>query len=133
MNLSIHDNQIISYTVNSHKREIHFQTVYKDKEPYEYTDVIFSGVIIYHFECDNFNSIILDIDEVSLEEVYSQYESLFFKLKNYGWLSIDFETKEELIQKMKIENIKAFRINTSYGLDGWIWANCMIKKQRGNG
>lgn len=126
MEISVHDNQIIAYSVNSQKNEIHFQTIYGD----ELTDVIFSGVKIYHFECDNFNSIIFDIYETSLEETYSENELIFSKLKNYSWITDNYEDKKDLIRKMEKLDIKSFVIHSSYGLSGWIWAKDMIKKQR---
>src|SRR5690349_19706061 len=105
MDISIHDNKITSYSVNSQKREIQIHTVYNDKEPFEYTDLTFIGVVIYHFECDNFKTILFDIDEVNLEEIYSEYEALFSRLKNYSWINIDYKNKEELIEKMKVQSI----------------------------
>ena len=58
---SIHDNELLSYTVNCADSKITLRTAYREREPYEFTDVIFSGVVAYHFESDNFNTIIFDI------------------------------------------------------------------------
>ena len=43
--ISIHDNQLLSYTVNCEENLIILRTVYRDREPYEYTVVEFSGVV----------------------------------------------------------------------------------------
>ena len=126
MDISIHDNQLLSYSVLSLKREIHLHTLYSEKN--EYTDVIFSGVIAYHFECDNFRTIIFDIEEGDLEEIYNDNEPLFLRLKNYGWINIDYNSKEELLRKMLDNNIKAYNLHSSYGLSGWVWAENMLKQ-----
>ena len=129
-NISVHDTFLISYSVLCRKRKIHLHTAFLDKEPHEYTDVIFSGVVIYHFEGDNLDTIIFDIEEAELEDIYAEYEHLFSRLKNYAWVTFTYESKEDLFQKMREKNVKAFRINSSYGLAGWIWAENMSKKQR---
>jgi hypothetical protein len=121
MEISVHDNELLSYSVFSDKREIRFHTVFMDK----LIDVIFSEVVIYHFEGDNFKTIIFDIYEVELEEIYNDYEDLFLKLKNYNWINRNFETKDDLLEVMKLEKIKAYNFHSSFGLSGWIWAKNM--------
>lgn len=128
--ISVHDNRLVSYSVLCQKREIHLYTEFLDNEPHEYTDVIFSGVVLYHFEGDNLDTIIFDVEEAALEDIYAEYEHLFSRLKNYAWVTFGYESKEELIRKMHEKNVKAYTINSSYGLAGWIWAENMSKKQR---
>jgi len=128
-NISVHDNFLISYSVFCRKREIYLHTAFLDIEPHEYTDVIFSGVVLYHFECDNLDTIIFDIGEAELEHAYAEYEDLFSRLKNYAWITFAYESKEDLFRKMRERNVKAFTINSSYGLAGWVWAEDMSKKQ----
>ena len=65
--ISIHDNQLLSYSVFCDLQEIRFHSVFTDTEPNEYTDVIFSGVVIYHFEGDNFNTIFLILKRQALK------------------------------------------------------------------
>jgi hypothetical protein len=124
MKISVHDNRIISYTVFSDIREIRIHTEFED----EYTDIIFSGVELYHFECDNFSNIIFDVFEEDLAESYEQNSDLFSKLKNYGWIKFTYNSKEELISKMKEININAFAIHSSFGLCGFVWAKTLIIK-----
>ncbi len=125
--ISIHDNFLTSYSVLCKKREIHFHTAFLDKEPFEYTDVIFKNVTTYYFESDNLDTIIFDIEEANLAEIYEEYEATFSRLKNYCWIPFSYDSKEELIQKMSEMNIRAFKIHSSYGLSGWIWAESMEK------
>ena len=127
MEISVHDNQLVSYSVFSAKREIQLPTYYSERE--EYTDVLFTGITAYHFEGDNFQTIIFDVYEVELEEIYDEHEQLFSRLKNYGWINMDYNSKEELLLEMKKKNIKAYNFHSSYGLSGWVWAENMIIKK----
>jgi len=124
--ISVHDNILLSYDVLCEKQEIHLHTAFLDAEPHEYTDVIFSGVVGYHFLHDNLHTIIFDVEEVELEEIYAANEELFIRGKNHGW-PMSYESKEELVLKMRGENVKAFIISSSYGLDGWVWARDLTK------
>ncbi len=126
--ISIHDNQLLSYSVFCDLREIHFHTAFED----EYTDIIFAGVVIYHFEGDNFKTVLFDIAETTLEDIYAEFESLFSRLKNHSWLRESYETEHNLIEQMRAKHIKAYRIHSSYGLNGWIWAENMRKKNSTN-
>jgi len=122
--ISIHDNQLLSYSVFCDLREIHFHTAFED----EYTDIIFAGVVIYYFEGDNFKTVLFGIEETTLEDIYTEFESLFSRLKNHSWLRVSYENAADLMEQMKAKHIKAYRIHSSYGLDGWVWAENMRKK-----
>jgi hypothetical protein len=123
-NVSVHDNSLISYEVLCREREIHLHTAFLDREPHQYTDVIFQSVAAYHFVGDNFNTIISNIDEVDVERIYSEYEELFVESMDFVWPML-YESKEELLGKMKDENVRGFIIHSSYGMAGWVWAESM--------
>jgi hypothetical protein len=123
--ISIHDNRLLSYTVDGEKRSIVLHTVYADRKPHEYTDVVFSGVVAYHFEGDNFETILFDITEQPLSKVYEDDEGLFLRRKNYCWPVVDYNTADELLQKLGDQNIRAFVLTSSYGMDGFVLAQEM--------
>ena len=129
MDISVHDNRLLSYTVNCREREIILHTAFLDREPHEYTDVVFSGVAAYRFEGDNFSTIIFDVSEVELEDIYTRQREVFANAKNYGWPT-PYDSAEELLRGLRAENVKGFVINSSYGLDGWVWAREMTLKLR---
>lgn len=129
MEISVHDNRLLSYAVNCREREIVLHTAFLDREPHEYTDVIFSGVAAYRFEGDNFSTIIFDVSEVGLEDIYARHQDVFADAKNYGW-PMPYDSAEELLRGLRAENVKGYVINSSYGLDGWVWARGMTLKSR---
>ncbi len=131
--ISIHDNFLLSYTVNCRESMITMQTAFYDREPHEFTDVAFTGVIAYHLECDNLTTIIFDIVETPLHSIYAEYEALFSGLKNHGWPllfaedkgHLDYKTPDEMMNILEAQNIKGFRFRSSYGMEGFVLAQEM--------
>jgi len=134
MELSVHDNTLYGFTVVSDESQsqsytITLHTAYLDHMPFEYTDIVFIRVVAHHFESELPNSILFDVEETQLERVYADHRALFEKLKNYGW-PCAYTTENDLVANLKVRNIKAFAISSSYGLDGWVWAEQMTKVRR---
>ena len=123
--ISIHDNFVLSYTVDCREKQITLRTAYLDGETDEYTEIVFSGVAAYHFERDNFSTILFDIEEASPEQVYADYRNLFERNKNYGWPEIRYDTEAELLAALKSKGVKGFLISSSYGMDGFVLAQEM--------
>ena len=122
--ISIHDNRVLSYTIDCVKKTIVLHTVFYDSESHEYTDEIFSEVAGYHFEGDNFQTILFDVNQVSPEEVYSAYRDLFERGKNYAW-PFDYSTEQELLRKLNDKSVKGFVVSSSYGIEGFVLAEGM--------
>ena len=47
---SVHDNWLYAHAVDHERCRIVLHTVYPHVEPPEYTDVVFEGVVVHHFE-----------------------------------------------------------------------------------
>jgi hypothetical protein len=119
--ISIHDNYVLSYTIDCEKQSITFRTVFHDNEPHEYTEIIFTKVAGYHFEGDNFQTILFDIYQSSPEEIYASHSELFERRKDYAW-PFDYNTKQDLMEKLDKKSVKGFLISSSYGMDGFVLA-----------
>lgn len=135
MELSVHDNILYGYTVVSdhdHHRSytINLYTEFLNRAPVEYTDIVWTGVVAHHFEHELPHSILFDVEEADLKRIYDDNQELFERLKQYGWPPYTYTTADELITILKTQQIKAFTISASYGIDGWIWAKQMRKVQR---
>jgi hypothetical protein len=72
--ISVHDNKVVSYLVDGQHRRIVLHT---QSEGRELIDIIFEGVLAYHFENDNFKNILFDVVEVSVGQVVADDRSLF--------------------------------------------------------
>jgi hypothetical protein len=126
MELSIHDNILYGYSVYSqpNKRPFYtivFHTEYYHVTPNEYTDVFFHQVAAHHFEGELSNTILFDIRDADTHYIYDEYCDLFKRLQNHGWPSM-YETRDDLLRQLAAEKIQAYIIDTSSGLQGWVWA-----------
>lgn len=109
MDISIHDNSLLSYSISADKREIRPHAAFPDDERPEYTDVVFSGVVAYHSEHDK--GILFDIRD--------EYDPLFSQGRNYHWPA-DHDSKVSPLRRMREQEIRAFVILSSDGISGWI-------------
>jgi len=125
--LSVHDNHLVAYTVLANERKIVLQTVFRDREPNEFTDVVFDEVLAYHFENDLFGTIIFDIEEVDLTALLKEHAAMFEKGWHYGWPRGWEKQKEEITDFARRLDMRAFELSASYGMSGWIIARRMIK------
>jgi phosphoglycolate phosphatase-like HAD superfamily hydrolase len=121
MQKSVHDNVLLSYTVDAKKAQIVLHTAYYDQER---TDVIFLGVEAYDFECDNFQNILFDIEEVEPTSLYDKHLERFERLKNHGWpwISLEIKSRDELLHALRERGVRGFEISSTLGLEGWVWA-----------
>ena len=124
--ISVHDNRILGYEVDAINKSIIIKTDYGDSGNDEQTDIIFEGVLAYHFEGDLFRSIIFDVEEIDSESAIPS--DLLERKKNCGWPQ-GWDSKSESIGAYITRlNLKAFGIQSSYGLNGFVIAETMTKK-----
>jgi hypothetical protein len=123
--ISIHDSTLLSYTVDCQKHRITLHTSFMDCDLHELTDVLFSGVVAYHFENDSFGTILFDIFEAPIEEIYADNQELFARSKDYGWPVIHYNTEQDLMNNLNERHVKGYRIGSSIGLSGFILAEEM--------
>ena len=76
-NISVHDNHLVAYTVLAKEKKIVLQTEFRDREPHEFTDVVFEEVLAYDFENDLFGAIIFDVEEVDLSAMLKERAAMF--------------------------------------------------------
>lgn len=125
--ISVHDNHLVAYTVLAKEKKIVFQTEFLDREPHEFTDVVFEEVLAYDFEGDLFGSIILDIEEVDVAALLKEHAAMFEDGWRYGWPRGWEKEKEEIEVFVRRLEMRAFELSSSYGMGGWVLARRMIK------
>jgi hypothetical protein len=120
---SIHDNFVTSYIVDCEGRRITLHTVYRDREPFEYTDVVFRDVFAHRFEYGLEGNILFDVEEVDVAGIVQGEADLFAKSWRYGWPPFEYKGDlAELVRSMEAASAHAFALNSSYGLSGWVIA-----------
>jgi len=117
----VHDNTIQSYEVDFEANTLAFKTLdYVHKK----TDVIFSGYLAHVFYDEMKGSIILDVEEYSLDYFLMAGSALVKERECSGW-PIFYKTENELMEFFQANEYKVFEISSSYGLNGWIFAKQM--------
>ena len=91
-------------------------------EPRE-TEILFSGVVAYDFEHDNFGTILGHIIELSLDEfVRANAEKFAEGWHLSGWARFWTGDVDETVRTLRARDVHAFEISSSYGMRGWVLA-----------
>lgn len=85
MKTDVHDNHLVGYQVWADKPEIRLHPVDPFLTPPEETDIIFSGVVGYHFEGDDFQNIIFEVGEIDAQTIYDQNRATFEDGQKHCW------------------------------------------------
>lgn len=125
MALSVHDNVLLSYTVDAAGKQITLRTAYLDGATPEYTEVVFRGVLAYRFEKDNLETILFDVTEVPLDRLCEQDRAHFERLRIYGWPRVDCPSVAEFLILAAREGARGFELSSSLGMEGWVCAQEM--------
>jgi hypothetical protein len=128
---SVHDNNVYAYGVDCTNRRVVLHTEYLEAGANEFTDVVFTGVLAHHFEDVMRGNILFDINEVDVDWVTTEWATLFAARKNQGWPEgVEYHRANELPIVLRQRNLKAYRIQSSYGLDGWVLAEVVEFRER---
>jgi len=114
----IHDSKILNYRVNF---EYLILEINVENEQSEQIKIIFEDFFVFHFEDELPKSILLDIVEEDINMFYRENKELLEKGKDYYW-PIDYNNFKELDNHLKSNNYRYFKIQSSYGLNGWVLA-----------
>ncbi len=117
--ISVHDNRILSYLVDSQCNRIVLHT---QSERSELIDIIFDGVLAYLLEYDNFDNVLSTVEELPVDQVIASYRSLFQERSKYCWPGPWNTSIEACIDYLRLKRAKGYAINSSYGLSGWVIA-----------
>ena len=125
--ISVHDNILLGYEVCSETKKIILHTEFRDggEEDRVTTDVVFTDVLGYHFEGDLFTSIIFGVWEESIDAALHHHPDLLERRVRYGWPQGWESKKESLEAYLKRKNLKVYRLQSSYGMDGFVMAASM--------
>ena len=125
MTRSVHDNFVLSYTVDCEGCSITLHTEYRDRgEPFEKTDVRFERVIGYLVR-DGLGGILFDIEEDSIDRILEEHSADFTWGAKYGWPWSDAGGLAPR-DYLKANGGKVFRIQGQNCFDGFVIARNMV-------
>lgn len=128
---SVHDNFVSGYSVDCEGRRIVLHMVFRDREPFEYTDVVFQDVFAHRFEHVLEGNILFDVEEVDVENFVEGEGELFAKSWRYGWPSFEYDGDlPQLVRSMRAASARVFAVSSSYGLSGWVVARSVERIAR---
>jgi len=124
---------LTGYTVDGSGATITLHT-----EPHQgggeaFIDVVFRGVVAYHFEGDCLNNIVLEIEEVSAKRIIGDGSVFAERARMHGWPQGWDDRKEDAQQFFERNHARLFELECAYGMSGWIAAASMekvVKPQR---
>lgn len=131
LELSVHDNFVYAYHVDCEERRVVLHTVFRDREPQEFTDVVFSDVVAHHLEHALPGNILFDITESDIEVLVRENERLLTDSWRYGWPPVTYKGDlAALVEALKAASVRGYSISSSYGLSGWILAGACERVSR---
>lgn len=119
----MHDDYIVQYSVNLSEQKLILQT-YNNETKAE-GKISFSDVLTHSFRCILDYNQILDIDEYGIDSFIVDNKAELQELKGYCW-PINYQNQEELKTFLMDNGYKYIRINSSYGLFGWVLAKSYV-------
>jgi hypothetical protein len=133
---SVHDNWIYAHTVDHDRCRVVLHTVYPHVEPAEFTDIVFEGVVVHHFEQQNMRhgpypaNVLFDVSEADARIILGQHVELLARTKKYGWPHMEYKDLDDLAARLTTGGAKCFEIHGTAGLDGFVFASSMELRAR---
>ena len=115
----LHDDYIIGYSVDLKEKSVIIQAY--DKAEKKQRKLYFSEVLTHSFKCILEFNIILDIYECEINRFVQDNQEELTKMEGYCW-PVDYDTEQELIAFLTANEYRYIKIESSYGMSGWILA-----------
>lgn len=131
MRESVHDNWVYAQAIDYERCRIILHTVYPHIDPPVFTDIVFDGVVVHHFEQQKVGSgaypanVLFDAEESDPEFILGQYTELLARTKNFGWPVFQYESLDDLASQLTASGAKCFEVHGTCGLHGFVFAASM--------
>lgn len=120
---SVHDNVIYAFSVDCERRRIVLHTAFRERDPHEFTDVVFRDVVAHQFEHVLSGNILFDVERTDVEQVVRDSADLLSDSWRFGWPPVEYNGNLDiLVSTLKAASVGAYLIRSSYGLSGWVFA-----------
>ena len=114
------DFHLAGYVVDCGRAEIRLRATDKRRV----TEVVFFGVQAYHFEHDNFGTILGHIVELLLEAFLEQHAAQFDEgSRQEAWPLFWQGSVASALAHLKAASVRAYEVTSAYGMGGWVLAH----------
>ena len=138
---SVHDNWLYAHTVDHERSRIVLHTVFPHSDPWEYTDVVFEGVVANLFEHQQFEqqlqqgskyptNVLFEVEESDGHFILGRYEELLRLTKGWSWPVREYDGLDDLVSQLTKDGAKCFEVHGVFGLHGFVFAHSMRMEQR---
>ncbi|HEX8524538.1 MAG TPA: hypothetical protein VF669_19945 [Tepidisphaeraceae bacterium] len=129
---SVHDNVVYAYTIDCEGRRLVLHTAFTEREPWEFTDVVFRDVVAHHFEHVLPGNILFDVEETDVAALVRENERLLSESWRWGWPPVPYDGDlNALVVGLNASGVRAYAVRSSYGLSGWVFAGSCQRVPRG--
>lgn len=111
-------------------------TVWPHVEPPDYTDIVFEGVVVHHFEQQKVGddpypaNVLFDVEEADPLLILGQYEELLRRARNHGWPVTRYDGLADLVAQLTAGGARCFEVHGVCGLHGFVFARSMERRPR---
>lgn len=115
----MHDDYIVGYSVNLKEKSVIINTYNASKK--KQGKIHFLEVLTHSFECVLDYNQLLNIYECEISRFVNDNRDELMKLAGCCW-PIVYQTEQELITFLITNEYKYLKIDSSYGMSGWVLA-----------
>jgi len=115
----VHDNEILSYSVDFNNKELRFSTKYYDMES---TLIVFNGLLAHRFEYVTSYNVINSIIQVTIDDFIDEYGNQLGDNEFRASFHFNYLDAKDLREKLSEKQHKAFIIDSVSGLCGFVIA-----------
>ena len=136
---SVHDNWAYAEAVDHERCRVVLHTYYPHVVPHEFTDIVFEGVVVHHFQeqrvgdgrtLEHAVNVLFDVEEVDPASILGQYADVLARTKRYGWPVPKYDDLEDLASQLTSGGAKCFEVHGTCGLSGFVFAARMEFRAR---
>ena len=124
--ISIHDNEVLSYTVDLKNKTIRLDTTWSYKERSEHTMVEFRGVFTHYLVgANDYQNVLTDIEEEPLEIFALDNDALLKEWKDTTCWPRLYQDTGDMLRQLGEEKLRYYKLYAAIGLEGWVLARKM--------
>jgi hypothetical protein len=133
---SVHDNWVYAQVIDHERCRIFLHTVWPHGGPPEYTDIVFEGVVVHHFEQQKVSpgpdlaNVLFDVEEADPLFLLGQYEELLARTRSHGWPVCRYNGLDDLVAQLTAGGARCFEVHGVCGLHGFVFARSLEFRAR---
>ena len=119
----VHDSLLVEYIVSSESKQLVLKLLPRHHSAPAPFEVVFHDAVAHCFEAPLLPAILCGIETIPAETLISEnWQRIEHGHKANGWPGAWAASLADAIQFVRSSSLKGFKIESSYGLSGWVLA-----------